>query len=101
MQGLRLIRAGWADNHGLLLTYQDRNGVESRRFVGPRAVVTVAEAALALRTYPLLLYRMIRLRRLKATGRPRQRRVAMSEVYRLKAAWARAGGVASSRVTED
>ena len=92
MRGPRLIGARWLKNHGLELLFRDpATQRRSTRFVGPKAELTMAEAAVALRTYTLLLYRMRRLGRLKTTGRERSSRVPMAEVYRIKAAWAKRG----------
>lgn len=83
----RLVRVTWLDNHGLQVAYRG----EPIRFVGPDGELGVAEAARALGTYPMLLRRMIKARRLEAKTSGGVLRVPMVEVLRLRRTWKATG----------
>jgi len=85
----RLVRVTWLQNHGLEVVYRG----EPNRFVGPDGDLLVSEAARALGTYPVLLRRMIKHRRLEARKVAGTLVVPMSEVLRLRRTWKATGRV--------
>jgi len=97
MSRLALVSVRWLRNHGLSVTYRSRDGGRLlARFVRPGQSVTLLEAARALGTYPMLLYRLRDAGGLRVSQNGEAIQVPWRELMRLKRQWR--GGKATARL---
>jgi hypothetical protein len=82
----KLRSAVFLKNHGVRVSYAG-TGIHRIRFEPPNGTLTVGEAALALKTYPVLMDRLLRLKRLKYRMKGCRRMIRVSECLRLKRLW--------------
>jgi hypothetical protein len=92
MSRMALHSVRWLRNHGLTVGYRTAGGSAIKyRFVRPGESVTVLEAAKALGTYDMLLYRLAAKGGLKLMDNGGAARVPWRELSRLRRLWRRGG----------
>ena len=87
MDSPRLKSVRWLKNHRVEVRYAMSRGGMVRRFEGPRGRLSIAEAARALKTYVMMLYRLRDRGRLRLTQAFGVTMVPMGEVLRLRRDW--------------
>jgi len=82
----KLKSAVFLKNHGVRVSYAG-TAIQRVRFEPPNGTLTVGEAARVLKTYPVLIDRLLRLKRLKYRVKGCRRMIRVSECLRLLRLW--------------